>query len=264
MARAFTKNTANYMSLGIGALAPLLNSAAAISISALINGTSYSTGANDNGIVTALISSNIIGLQLNISSNPSKVRCGGRSTSSDGLQTSNGATTITTGAHHVGGVLNVSGDTIMTYLDGAQDSSTAVTFANTTWTNEIPSDDDSIGTRGATPPVATSSQFDGSIAELAIWIAAIGTPNFAALAKGVSPRVILPTALVAYWPLIGYASPEIDLFGGKNGTITGTVAKAVHPRVIYPDPRIFLRAAAAAAGDAVPQVWGQYRRRFAG
>jgi hypothetical protein len=74
---------------------------------------------------------------------------------------------------------------------------------------------------------------DGAIADAAIWAAALDDAEVAALALGVSPLLIRPSALVAYWPLIGQASPEIDLVGRRELTVTGATA-APHPRLIYP------------------------------
>ena len=261
MARAFSKDVANYMTLGADAIAPLLNGAAKLSVGAWINAATFTNGANDNGIINIHIDGTAVGLQLNIGSAANTVRCAGRSQAADALQASNGSAVSTATWHHIGGVLDVSGDTIRTYLNGVQGSSTAVTFGATTWTRATPTGTDFIGARTSAAPPTTAQQLNGSLAELAVWIDDIGTAGFAALADGISPMAILPTALVDYWPLIGYASPEIDRFGAKSGTITGTVAAAAHMRVIYPEPRIFIRAAAAAAGDAVPQVWAQYRRR---
>ena len=74
----------------------------------------------------------------------------------------------------------------------------------------------------------------GSVAEAAIWSVALDTSEIAALAGGVSPLLVRPSALVAHWPLIGNFSPEIDVRGRNEMTVTGA-AKAAHPRIIYPD-----------------------------
>lgn len=74
---------------------------------------------------------------------------------------------------------------------------------------------------------------DGAIADAAIWAAALDDYEIAALALGVSPLLIRPSALVAYWPLGGWTSPEIDLIGRRELTITGATA-APQPRLIVP------------------------------
>jgi hypothetical protein len=84
---------------------------------------------------------------------------------------------------------------------------------------------------------ADNGFFDGLIAEAAIWNVALTDAEVAALAKGVSPRRIQPTALVAYWPLWGAHSPEIDCHPRSSDandydlTVTGATA-ANHAPVI--------------------------------
>lgn len=73
--------------------------------------------------------------------------------------------------------------------------------------------------------------FDGDIAEIAFWDVALNADEVSALSKGISPLLIRPANLVAYWPLLGRTSPEIDLIGGANLTVTGATASD-HPRKI--------------------------------
>lgn len=75
--------------------------------------------------------------------------------------------------------------------------------------------------------------FSGMVAEVGIWNAALTDDDALALARGASPLMVQPAALVGYWPLIGRYSPEIDLRQGNGMTLTGTAA-ADHPRVIMP------------------------------
>lgn len=79
-----------------------------------------------------------------------------------------------------------------------------------------------------------ASQFaDGDIAEVAIWNVALSAADMAALALGISPSMIRPDALVFYAPLIGVGSPEPDLVGRRNLTVTGATA-AAHTRIQVP------------------------------
>lgn len=90
----------------------------------------------------------------------------------------------------------------------------------------------SIGTcyRNDNPAVYT----DGRIAEAAIWGAALTDAEVAILALGVSPLLVQPANLLAYWPLVGNNSPEIDLVGGVGLTLSvSPPTKADHPRVRY-------------------------------
>lgn len=105
----------------------------------------------------------------------------------------------------------------------------------------------------------------GRMAEVAFWGGVLlGADEAAALTDGTVPTLIRPDALANYWPLWGRASPEQELVGRAEATVNGAVFTD-HPRVVYPSRRrVVYIPAAAPAGDAVPQVWAQYRRRFAG
>jgi hypothetical protein len=234
LARDASKNTSNYLSLGTNALGPLLNGAAKISMHALVVADTFDTGTNDNRILSVYINGTTtagVVLALAGSAGAEKVRVGGRSQSLDSFQAVSGATTVSAGTvYGVGGVLDLSGDSIRVYLDGAQDASSAATFANASYTNGTPTAADSIsGAVGS----GSSTFFDGRIAEVAIWAGDIGAAGFGVLAQRVSPMLVRPDLLVSYWPLIGRESPERDRFGGVGATITGTVATADHPRVVY-------------------------------
>lgn len=114
-------------------------------------------------------------------------------------------------------------DNRLAYLNGT--AGTAETTSNTpTGVDRM-----SLGYLGRASPVDFMS---GRIAEAAMWSAALFADEIAALAKGFPPYLIRPTSLEAYWPLFGYASPEIDIVGGFNLTLTGT-AKAEHCRMIH-------------------------------
>jgi hypothetical protein len=63
---------------------------------------------------------------------------------------------------------------------------------------------------------------NGTIAEAAVWNAALSDEEIAILAKGLSPRRMRPASIVAYWPLWGTHSTEIDLAAGLYPlTVTG-------------------------------------------
>lgn len=83
---------------------------------------------------------------------------------------------------------------------------------------------------------AKSAQlFAGQIAEAAIWSVALTDAEVAILALGASPLLVQSTNLLAYWPLLGNTSPEIDLVGGFGMTLSASApTKADHPRVLYP------------------------------
>jgi hypothetical protein len=61
---------------------------------------------------------------------------------------------------------------------------------------------------------ALSGYYSGRVAEAAIWSVALADAEIAALAAGVLPYRVRPGSLLAYWPLWGQHSPEIDLAKG--------------------------------------------------
>ena len=99
--------------------------------------------------------------------------------------------------------------------------------------------------------------FDGQISEVGIWNRELSAAEAAMLASRFSPLHI-PRGLVAYLPLIGRQSPEIDHVGRNDGTVTGATV-AIHPRVFNrAAQQIISVPVAAAAGIAV------FRRRIEG
>jgi hypothetical protein len=79
---------------------------------------------------------------------------------------------------------------------------------------------------------------DGKIAEGAVWAEALSVPNIARLAQGFSPLLIRPQVLRGYWPLTRSAD-EPDYMSGATVSVSGTVGKADHPRIIVPRPAIY-------------------------
>lgn len=85
---------------------------------------------------------------------------------------------------------------------------------------------------------AAGFYFNGAIAEVGLWSAALTVEELAALAKGISPLLIRPAALVAYWPLSGTGAIERDYWRDRDDLTaagTGTPAIADHPRILRPD-----------------------------
>lgn len=70
--------------------------------------------------------------------------------------------------------------------------------------------------------------FNGDMAECAIWNVALSANEIASLAAGFSPRLIRPSALVFYAPLINSLQ---ELRGGTNLTNVNSTTAADHPRV---------------------------------
>jgi hypothetical protein len=140
---------------------------------------------------------------------------------SDDVNTSTGYSAGTW--HHACGVAAATND-IAVYLDGGgkQAGSTDVSISG--WDNV------SIGT---SPDSTPSLHFDGSIAEAAVWNAALTDAEVASLATGLSPLLVRPGSLAAYWPLVRTLQ---DVAGGYDVSASGT-AVAVHPPAVrYPVP----------------------------
>lgn len=70
--------------------------------------------------------------------------------------------------------------------------------------------------------------FSGTIADAAIWTAALTAEEIASLAKGVACRFIRPQSLVFYAPLIRNL---FDIRGGLTITNNNTATVADHPRI---------------------------------
>jgi hypothetical protein len=234
VARDFTKNASNYMGIGIGGFGNLISGASAVSMHAIISpdSTSGVAGGNDDRVLSSLINgSGTSGLYLGLEST-AEVRVAGRSQTSDTFHALNGTTQLTFGSWAaVGGVLDFNGDAIRVYVNGSQEASAAKAFSASSYALGTPTEEDSIGGLG-TPP-ATADQFDGRIAELAVWRSDIGTAGYLQLSKGISPLLVSPSTLVFYMRLIGQ-STEVDIVGGVKAVITGSIPVTTHPRVIYP------------------------------
>lgn len=145
--------------------------------------------------------------------------------------------------HHIGGK-GASATSRDCFIDGGSKGSNS--------TNSTPTGLDA--TRiGVTASSTLFRPFSGDIAECAIWDAAHADADFALLAKAVSALMVHPESLVFYVPLIGRFSPEIDIIGGLNLTVTGAVASA-HPRIFY-IPWSTRRLTAPSGGDGTDMPW---------
>lgn len=235
MSRLFNNSLSNYMGLGIGTVGAVLHNKSVVSVSALVRPTAASTaGANDNGIITVISNGSSVAFALNVdaSGGTNKVRLNGRSLNTETRQ---GRSTTSTFALdtpiHAGGTMDFAGDAIYPVLNGVISNGGAATFANSVYTQGTPTNADAIGGFIA-PPTTVSAQFQGLIAELAIWTGALTLREWNALSKGYSPLKIQRASLLFYWPIMGQSNPEPELIRNAVATVTGTITKARHPRVI--------------------------------
>jgi len=112
-------------------------------------------------------------------------------------------------------------------------------------------------TIGALVRTSVAGYMDGSMAEVAVWSAALSGAEVAALADGVSPLMVRPGELLSYWPLMGRTSPEIDLIGGAHMTLNGSPPQDAHPPMRYPGRvQAWTYGAAAPAGLAAHPFFG--------
>jgi|SRR5580765_3290906 len=94
--------------------------------------------------------------------------------------------------------------------------------------------------------------FDGDLAEAAIWNVALTSGEMTQLSKGVSPLLIRPSALVAYWPLVHGYNTEIDLMSGHfDLTLSGAPTYVKHPPMVRPVGLKRHRLAHAAPGTTI-------------
>lgn len=85
---------------------------------------------------------------------------------------------------------------------------------------------------------SSANFFAGQISHCAVWSAALTDVEMQVLASGLLPTRVRPTALRAYWSLSGKDSPEIDIVGRNDLTVTNAT-------VSNEEPRIYRQAAAA-------------------
>lgn len=171
------------------------------------------------------------------------------SASNTGATTANTSTTYPTSTwFHAAAVFDVTtGTDRAAFLNGGGKVS------NTT--NRVPAgiDRTSIGLTDntfATQPFGGTGT--GYLAGVGLWNTNLTDAEIAVLAAGVSPMLVRPGNLVSYWPLIGQNSPEIDLVGGFNMSIQGTLTQANHPRIYYPHGRQRYIPVPAVGGADVP------------
>jgi hypothetical protein len=136
-----------------------------------------------------------------------------------------GTTAITTGGwRHL--VATYDGANVRLYVNGVLDNTVAETAAvtNAAATFKV----------GAEASFYAPSWFDGKLADLGFWPGAtLNAREIAALARGVSPRLIRPGSLQLYAPLWGTHTAEPDFsVNRRTGTLTGTSQYVPHAPVI--------------------------------
>lgn len=137
------------------------------------------------------------------------------------IYTTTGATVNTW--HHVCGVFNAT-DSRSAFIDGGGKATNTDTAT--------PSNLDRMAIGRLARSAASFLYWSGSIAEAAIWNAALTDEEVAILAAGYSPLFVRPQNIIFYLPMI--RDDDNDLVGGLNLTATNGPTISAHPRIIYP------------------------------
>ena len=144
--------------------------------------------------------------------------------------------------HHAAGVTS-SPTSRYGYLDGSPGSE------DTNSAEPLGVDRTSIGRYGRS---SGGVNFDGQIAEAAIWADALTTDEVAALAARFPPTAVRPDALVFYAPLNQPSGDDYDWVGGLTLTDNATVTAADHPPIMrHPVPVVGKTAAVSNDGAAM-------------
>lgn len=255
MGRDFVKSTGNRIDLGTDIIGSVIDGASQVCAAAWVYADTLGTNSTENVIcgwaIAGTSGSPSAGGMFAITNQVGTkgIQLAGRSQTGDTFKSGVADTALSTGQwYHVGGVWDYPNDELRYYLNGVADGTDAVTFGATTYNQGSPST--AVDRIGCGVTLGTGQQFDGRIAELAIWNVDIGAAGFAQLAAGVLPRR-LSAMPVFYWPLVGSYSPEIEVIRGQSATITGTIAQGDHPRIFQPRRRqVSPPAAAVAAGNS--------------
>lgn len=153
----------------------------------------------------------------------------------DGTLVGDPVSAYTNGAGGSTGVLTTTGYTANTWTHACGVFASSISrsvFINgggkaTNTTSSVPASLNKVSL-GVYRSSAAGSGLQGSMAEAAIWSAALNDDEVLALAKGVSPARVRPQSLVFYAPLIRDA---VDVRGGRVLTATGTPTAADHSRI---------------------------------
>lgn len=247
MALDFVKDASNYLSYGIGGLSSRINGESKYAVSALIRPDTYSATSptnNENVVFRLMVNgtTNVLTLRVDLVAATPRVHVTARSIAADSAQTVTGTTVdLAAGSwHQIGALVDIAGDSISPVADGIIDNASAVTFGGSAVIIGTPTEPDRIGAHSATPP-NIEDQFDGIIAECAIWALGSGdtgadftSEEWLSLAEGTCPLLVRPQALAFYEPFLIKRTSPTDHISKATGTITGSLSYVDHPRILMP------------------------------
>jgi hypothetical protein len=258
LARIYSKNLSNYTALGVGALGPRLNGAKQISLATWYFPT---TIGNGDTILENYINSTNEGIRLFVGAS-AHLNIRSRSVTTDGVNSSAGTATLTTGSWWlVGVVIDYVAKTEQLWVNGVTDGSPfSATYGNGSYTYGAPTDTDGIGAQfGAAAPGSTAAQVAGSLADFGIWTTALRAADWNALWRGIAPGNIWPNSLVGWWPLDDTGNSIRDRgWFGRKALVTGSIPVGPDPprpgRLLVPRRR--KRFGVAAAVTFQPWIYG--------
>lgn len=147
-------------------------------------------------------------------------------TTGDGSSSSSSASTMSITANtwvHAAAVF-ASATSRAAYLNGGNKGTNTVSRTPTGLNRT------SIGAQDNADLATAPKNMIGPLAHVAIWNVALADADIAALATGMSPLLMQPEALVAYWPLIGVNSPENNLLSNTaTMSIVGSLSQDTNP-----------------------------------
>lgn len=132
--------------------------------------------------------------------------------------------TASTGAWQSAGGVWAASNSKALYLNGANKTT------NTSASNVVFTDLNRTGI-GANVLGPATEFFDGRMAHAAVWAAALTDDDMAMLHAGLHPTRVKSASLIAYWALSGKDSPEIDIVGRNDLTVTNATVSNEEPRI---------------------------------
>lgn len=225
MPRDYTKNLSNYTLLGTNIINPRLAGASGLTFFAWTQLDTVDTGDQGHNRILVILGSGVAAfLLVNIDAQTTPgsnlVRVEAKPTTGVAQIARTTASVVADGTtwQAIGAVADFGAGTLTPYLTGTGNQ-VAATYGSTTYVAGTPTIPDQLG--GWVDGGNVLRQYDGRLAHAALWRAPLDSVDMLYLALGVSPLDIRPNDLVAYWPLLGIHSPEID-YGPYNMTVTIT------------------------------------------
>jgi len=258
VSRDFSKDVNNWMGFPDDTVGTHIDGAGEVSMHLWGKADTYTTSeANQNRMIIVHIDGTSAGVWMSINATGANdvLRLRARSETGETLESRNGSNDLPTGSwHSFGSHFDFAGDVMTPYANGAADNGGAETFDATSYTHASPTVNVMIGADDESP--ATNNQWDGLLAEIAVWKSGLTAGEFLLLSKGASALFIQPHNLVFYAPMWGSHAPEINLMTSDVGTITGTIAKGEHPPVFYPSVPFL----GMSSGNIIPEAFMYYQQ----